>query len=106
MDWSGLFSAIALVIVAVIEAVAVRDRKRAKEDKERTERRAAVRERESRLSMEMTSAACALALISAKKLTGMHTNGDVEEAMQKAKAAQNDYQNFLEDVASHQVAKR
>lgn len=106
MEWGELFSALALVIVAVIEAVAVRDRKRAKEDKERVERRAAVRERESRLSMEMTSAACALALVTAKKVTGMHTNGDVEEAMTKAKAAQKEYQDFLEDVAAHQVAKR
>lgn len=37
--------------------------------------------------MGLMSANCALALITAKKLAGMHTNGDVEEAMRAAKTA-------------------
>lgn len=106
MDWGAVISAIALVVVAIIEAVALKDRKKAKEEKERVERRAALREHESHLSMQMMSAACALALVTAKKVTGMHTNGDVEEAMDKAREAQANYQTFLEETAARQLAKQ
>ena len=95
----------ALIVVAVIEAISLRDRKKAKEEQERVERRAQIRERESRLSMEMMAATCALALVTAKKVNGMHTNGDVEEAMEKAKEAQSGYQSFLEDTAARQIGK-
>lgn len=98
MDWLGpLISAIALVLVAIIEAVATRERKRYKADRERAERRAALRAKESQLSMEMMSANNKLTLIIAKKLTGQHTNGDVEEAMHESMQAQRDYQDFLEE---------
>ena len=42
---------------------------------------------ESRLAMELMYANCALSLTTAKKLAGMHTNGDVEEAMEAARSA-------------------
>ena len=94
-----------MVLVAIIEAVAARERKELKADRERTERRAAPRAEESRLSMELMSASCALSLVAAKKLAGMHTNGDVEAAMDKAKAAQGDYEEFVHTVAAKQVCK-
>lgn len=106
MDWGAVISAIALIAVAIIEAVAVKERKNEKAEKERVERRAALREHESHLSMQMMSAACALALVTAKKVTGMHTNGDVEEAMEKAREAQSNYQTFLEETAARQLAKQ
>ena len=106
MEWIGpLISGVAVVLVAVIEGVAARERKHIKEDRERTERRATVRSEESRLSMELMAASCALSLVMAKKLTGQHTNGDVEEAMQKATTAQEEYAEFLRSVASRQVSK-
>lgn len=100
-----VISSAALVLIAIIEAKAARNRKTEKHDKERAERRAATRERESRLSMEMMAAACALSLVTAKKVTGMHTNGDVADAMDKAEAAQEAYRAFLRDITAHQVAK-
>lgn len=106
MDWGAVISAIALIAVAVIEAVTLKERKNAKAEKERTERRATLREQESHLSMQMMSAACALSLVTAKKVTGMHTNGDVEEAMDKAREAQSKYQEFLEETAARQLAKQ
>lgn len=106
MDWLGpLISAIALVLVAIIEAVATRERKRYKADRERAERRAALRAKESQLSMEMMSANNKLTLIIAKKLTGQHTNGDVEEAMHESMQAQRDYQDLLEETTAKQMAK-
>ena len=105
----ALIAAAATIVVAWIESRAKKDREkseaRAREERDRVERRAATRERESRLSMEMMSATCALSLVAAKKLAGLHTNGDVEEAMDKAKAAQEDYADFVNDVAAHQVCK-
>lgn len=106
MDWGAVISAIALVAVAIIESVSLRERKKERADKERIEQRAALREHESHLSMQMMSAACALALVTAKKVTGMHTNGDVEEAMDKARDAQKNYQTFLEETAARQLAKQ
>lgn len=98
-------TALAAVAVALIEAAAAWDRRQARAERQRTERRAARRAEESRLSMELMSANCALALTTAKKLAGMHTNGDVEEAMEAAKTAQERYVDFLQQQAAEQVAK-
>ena len=98
-------NALALVLVAVIESAAAWDRRQTRRERQRVERRAARRAEESRLSMDLMSANCALALTTAKKLAGMHTNGDVEEAMQAARAAQEAYTDFLQQQAAEQVAK-
>lgn len=98
-------TALAAVAVALIEAAAAWDRRQARAERQRTERRSARRAEESRLSMELMSANCALALTTAKKLAGMHTNGDVEEAMEAARAAQEAYQDFARDEAAHQFSK-
>ncbi len=100
-----IVTALAAVAVALIEAAAAWDRRQAKAERRRVERRAARRAEESRLSMELMSANCALALTTAKKLAGMHTNGDVEEAMEAAKTAQERYIDFLQQQAAEQVAK-
>ena len=55
--------------------------------------------------MDLMYANCALSLITAKKLTGMHTNGDVEEAMESARTAQEAYQDFARNEAAHQFSK-
>lgn len=98
-------NAIALVLVAVIEAAAAWDRRQGRIERSRTEKRAARRAEESRLSMDLMSANCALALTTAKKLAGMHTNGDVEEAMTAAREAQIAYNDFLQRQAADQVSK-
>lgn len=88
----------ATVLVAITERRNRRDAKRAEARMER-------REKESRLSMELMYASCALSLTTAKKLSGMHTNGDVEEAMEAARRAQEAYVDFVRDEAAHNVAK-
>ena len=98
-------TALAAIVVAVIEAVPAWDRRQTRKARQRAEKRAARRAEESRLSMDLMSANCALALVTAKKLAGMHTNGDVEEAMEAAKEAQDAYQDFLLSQAAGQVAK-
>lgn len=55
--------------------------------------------------MDLMSANCALSLTTAKKLAGMHTNGDVEEAMTAAREAQEAYTDFIHRQAADQVSK-
>lgn len=78
---------------------------RSRKSARRAEARAARRATESRLAMDLMYANCSLSLTTAKKLAGMHTNGDVEEAMEAARAAQEAYQDFARDEAAHQFSK-
>lgn len=94
----ALIAAVASVLAATAE---VRSRRSAA----RMERRADRRSHEMRLSMELMYATCALSLTTAKKLAGMHTNGDVEEAMKAAEEAQEAYVNFARDEAAKNFTK-
>lgn len=91
-------AAVSAVVVAVIER---RNFQQNKKIEERAERRA----QESRLSMDLMYANCALSLTTAKKLANMHTNGDVEEAMKAARSAQDAYNRFVRETVSHAVTK-
>lgn len=76
-----------------------------KRSTKRTEARAARRAKESRLAMELMYATCSLSLTTAKKLSGQHTNGDVEEAMHDAAAAREAYVDFVRTEAAQNFAK-
>lgn len=95
----AVIAAASAVLVAVVE-------RRNKKQVDRTEKRAERRAMESRLAMDLMYANCSLALITAKKLANMHTNGDVEEAMDAADAAQKAYIGFVRDEAAKQFAKQ
>lgn len=87
---------------AIISAVVARNASRSAK---RSDARAKRRTEESRLAMDLMYANCALALVTAKKVTGHQTNGDVEEAMTNAQKAQNAYINFIRDQAAQNVSK-
>lgn len=91
-------TAAAAVSVALIER---RNRQYNKRVEERAEKRAT----ESRLSMDLMYATCALSLTTAKKLANMHTNGDVEEAMDAADKAQKAYIGFVRNEAAKTISK-
>jgi hypothetical protein len=55
--------------------------------------------------MDLMYASCALSLTTAKKLANMHTNGDVEEAMDAATNAQNAYIDFVRNEAAKTISK-
>lgn len=97
MIWQYILPAVATVTVAVVEALAARDRRRAKLREDR-------RAEESRLSMQMMSATLQLATVTANALTGGHNNGNVERAKSAAEKAEKDYQSFLISVAAKEVA--
>lgn len=91
-------SGLALVVVAIIETRNTRQRKKSEE-------RMALRERENRLGMELMCSTSQLSDVISIAVTGGHTNGNVEEAQQRARKAREAYDDFLRDIASHDVAK-
>ena len=96
---------ICALIAGAATVVAALAERRSRASSKRSEARAARREKESRLAMELMYANCSLSLITAKKLTGMHTNGDVEEAMEAAAGAREAYIDFVRDEAAHNFSK-
>ena len=92
-----LIPAIASIVVVIIEAVAAKDRKKAAD-------RAEIRKQESRLSMDMMFTTSEMCYVLCNALQGGKTNGNVEEARDKAKEAREAYTTFLRDQAASKVA--
>lgn len=103
--WQYIIPAASAVAVAVIEAVAAKERRQNKAQREKQERRAAQRAEESRLSMQMMDATLQLSIVSANALTNGHNNGNVERARIAAQKAQEEYEKFLQKLASNELAK-
>ena len=100
-----IIPAAAAIFVAVIEALAARDRRNAKKEGEKADARYALREEESRLSMQMADATLQLSIVTANALTGGRNNGNVERARQAAAKAQAEYEAFHNRLAAHEVAR-
>ena len=102
MEWTSIVvaavSGLAMVFAAGLGL-------QVKRNTERTDRRAQRRAEESLLAMSMQSACLKLALVTAKTVQKQKTNGDVEEAMQSAAQAQEDYERFIRQTAAEQVSK-
>lgn len=103
--WQYIIPAISAVIVAVVEAEAARDRSRAKKQAETLKRHEQQRAEETRLAMAMNSATLQLCIVTANALTGGHNNGNVERAREAAREAEEEYNKFIQRLASNQVAK-
>lgn len=78
---------------------------RATKDRRRSERRAALRAEESRLSMQFMDATCQLAEVSANALAGGHNNGNVEDAKEAASKAKAEYYEFLKKTSAETMYK-
>ena len=102
---SIICSSVTMIIVAYINYRAVQDRKKNEERDKKTDEIAVRREKESRLSMKMMDATLQLSVVTANAVLGGHNNGNVEKAKQAAEEARAQYLNFLQDIASHEVAK-
>ena len=100
-----IIPALATIVVAVIEAIAARERKRARTRDKDMQQRSEQRAKESRLSMAMMSATLKLSIVTANALTGGHNNGNVEAAREAAEAAETEYQAFLQRVAAAEIAR-
>ena len=98
-----IIPAIATIVVAIIEALAVKDRRDRKKENEELIKRSDIRKEESRLSMQMMSASLQLSVVTANALTGGHNNGNVEEARKSAQEAQKQYNEFLQRVSAETI---
>ncbi len=105
MYWKEVISAAALIIVAIIEANAAKDRKKADEERKLILERSEIRAKESRLSMSLMRSTCQLGLETTKALRDGYTNGTLNGRMEEANKALKDYDNFLESEAANAVAK-
>ncbi len=99
------------ILIAVIEALAAKDRKRSQEDREKTLKeheamaeRAKLRAEESMIAMQLNNASCKLSLVTAKAVTHQQLNGDVQEAIDAALKAQEKYDTFLHSIAAKAVS--
>ena len=94
----ALIAGLASIVVALIEF-------RAKRDRDRNETRAARREQESRLSMDLMLATSEMTDVLCIALQGGQINGNVEKAREEGRNAREAYRSFLREQAAHQVAK-
>lgn len=108
----AIISGSVALLIAVIEAFAARDRKRHQQDRERADQqhremseRAKIRAEESMIAMRLNNASCKLSLVTAKAVTNRKVNGDVEEAIESAIDAQEEYEAFLRRVAAQSVCR-
>ena len=98
----GLIGIAVSCSATVISAkIAANVAKSQKQENERAKRRA----EESKLSMDLMSATCALSVVCAKKLTNQHTNGDVEDAMSSAVSAQTAYKDFCNKQVASELSQ-
>lgn len=95
-----IIPALAAIAVAIVEAIASKERKRTKKENEKADARAALRAEESRLSMRMMSATLQLSIVSANALTDGHNNGNVAKAKEAAEEAMAEYEKFVQRVAA------
>lgn len=92
----AIISAISAIIVSIIGGFNIHNRKS-------DEKLQKLRTTEFRLGMDMQAASIELADVIAIAVTGGHTNGNVEEARNKAREAKAKYYAFLKDVAAEAV---
>lgn len=102
--YGELVSAAAVIIVAIIEWRASKDRQFIKAAQEEALIRAEQREIENRLSMQMLDATLQLSVVSANALTGGHNNGNVEAARRAAEETSRAYKQFLIETAAHNIS--
>ena len=97
MDYiSEVISGVFALLVVWVEARAARDRRKA-------EKHAAIRAKENRLAMKLSDANLSLSLATELAVERGETNGEMKTAKAKAKAAQEEYDEFIHELASEQA---
>lgn len=105
MYWKEIISAAAIIIVAIIEANASKDRKKADADRKEILERSKIRAQESRLSMSLMCSTCELSLETTKALRDGCTNGTLDGRMDEAEKALKAYNEFIKNEAADAVSK-
>lgn len=100
-----IIPAAAMVIVAIIEALAAADRRRAKKDRDEDEARQKDRDELLILVVQSTGAAIALGEATAHALQRGHTNGDMERALEYATSIKHKQKDFLTRKGVHNTSE-
>ena len=97
MNYIGeIISGVFALLVVGIEVRTTREHKQ-------TEKRAAIRAKESKLAMKMQDASLSLSLATAIAVERGETNGEMKTARDKAETAQEEYEDFVHELASEQA---
>lgn len=100
---SALISAFAAIAVAIITAYSNIKQRREKVNFEVREQQQI---EERLLTMKLISANCKLSTVTAKAMFNHKTNGDVEDAFNSVKEAQEEYFNFINSTAAKTLSKK
>lgn len=102
---TAILSPVALILVALIEMRASRDRKVDQAYKSKTERREHQRAEESRLGMQMMDASLELGVATAIAVEQHKCNGEMHAAKDSAARVREEYRAFIQKLASAEIAK-
>lgn len=96
-----IIPAAATVIVTIIEALAVRDRRAAKKEKAHRDEQEKAREQLLLLLVHSTGAAITLGEATGHAMQRGHTNGDMEAALDYAAKVKHEQKEFLSKQGIH-----
>ena len=99
----ALITSGATVVVAIITAVS---NAKAKKEKKEFSQKEEEQCKERLLTMELLSANCKLSTVTAKAMFNHKTNGDVQDAFDSVKEAQEKYFDFINGIAARKLSKK
>ncbi len=102
----SIISAAALVVVAIIEAAAARDRKKDKQDRQKAQEQQKLQEQLTLKLIESSWAAIALAEATARavqRIPDAHCNGDMHKALEYAGSIKHSQKEFLAAQGIHAI---
>ena len=103
---ASIISAAAMIVVAIIEAVAARDRKRIKQERAQLAKQQQLQEQLMLKLIEGNWAAMALGEATAKavqRIPDSHCNGDMHEALEYAGNIKHSQKEFLAEQGIHAI---
>lgn len=103
---ASIISAVAMIVVAIIEAIAARDRKRVKQERAQLAKQQQLQEQLMLKLIEGNWAAMALGEATAKavqRIPDAHCNGDMHEALEYAGSIKHSQKEFLAEQGIHAI---
>ena len=100
---STIITALSAVLVAVVSGIFTRYAKKQDESYKRINERAALRSKETKLLMDMIRANNQLSVGIAWALKRGHCNGEVEDGLKKVKEAEDNYLEFVSQIARDDI---
>ena len=105
---ASIISSAAIVVVAIIEALAARDRRRYKRERDQLAQQQLMQEQLMLKLIESNWAAIALGEATAKavqRIPDAHCNGDMHAALEYAQKVKHEQKNFLNEQALKHIVE-